>query len=255
MKRNIKKISIIILAIISAAIVIFFTYKNLSEKLDDQLISSAEEAVAQESGATASEPNNTANEEAPQSGVAEVLKITDNDIVLGDKNAPITFIEYASLSCPHCAIFYSDAFPKLKTDYIDSGKIKFVYRDFPLNQPALAAGVLALCQVKDANRDAEKYYNFIKVLLRTQESWAFVQDFSEKLKTIAKLDGISNDKFASCMENKDLQERILKNRLQAAQVLQISSTPTFFVNGEVVNGYNGYSDLKNVIEAKLSSLK
>lgn len=250
MKRNIKKISIIILAIISAAIVIFFTYQNLSEKLDDKLISAAEENETQ-----VNESSNKTGEEAPQSGVAEVLKITENDIVLGDKNAPITFIEYASLSCPHCAIFYSDAFPKLKTDYIDSGKIKFIYRDFPLNQPALAAGVLALCQVKDVNADAEKYYNFIKVLLRTQESWAFVQDFSEKLKTIAKLDGMSNKKFESCMEDKNLQDRILKNRLQAAQVLQISSTPTFFINGEVVSGYSGYSDLKNVIETKLSASK
>ena len=114
--------------------------------------------------------------------------------------------------------------------------------------------MIALCQVGDHKIEVQKYYDFIKVLFKTQEAWAFVEDFSAKLETIAKLDGMSSEKFNSCIKNKDLQEKILKNRLQAAQILQISSTPTFFINGEMISGYSGYGEIKKVIDKKLSDI-
>ncbi len=249
MNRNTKKISLTILAIILVIAVAYFAVNNLLGKKTVEANSAENTATTTEASA---ENSANANSQVSAEAVTNFLKISPNDIVIGDKNAPITIIEYASLSCPHCATFYSEAFAKLKADYIDSGKVKFAYRDFPLNQPALAAGMLALCQVKDPAKDAQKYYNFIKVLFRTQESWAFVEDFSAKLETIAKLDGMSHDKFDECIKNKNLQEKILKHRLEAAQTLQISSTPTFFINGEVLSGYGGYSDIKNVIEKKLN---
>lgn len=246
MNKNTKKIALTILVVIFVAGGIYLAINNLFGKKTTDA-KSAE--VKTEGAENAAEPTPKELAEAGK----KLLEISSNDIVIGNKNASVTIIEYASLSCPHCALFYSDAFPRLKADYIDSGKIKFVYRDFPLNQPALAAGILALCKVKDVNKDADKYYNFIKVLFRTQESWAFVQDFSDKLKTIAKLDGMSDGKFESCIKDKNLQERILKSRLEAAQLLQISSTPTFFINGEVISGYSSYTDMKNVIEKKLGA--
>lgn len=181
-----------------------------------------------------------------------LAKATTNDIIMGNKDAPITFIEYASLSCPHCASFYSDGFAKLKAEYIDTNKVKFIYRDFPLNRPALTAAALALCQVNDRNTDSEKYYDFIKALFKTQESWAFVENFNEKLETIAKLDGISTEKFNSCIKDIKLQQSILKARVDAAKILQIQSTPTFIINGEVINGYGGYEEIKMLIDKKLS---
>jgi protein-disulfide isomerase len=245
MNRNTKKISLTILALIAVIALIIFAAQNLFSKDSKK---TANQNPEQNKEQSKDEENKIIEGEAKN-----LLEVGDNDIVFGDKNAPITVIEYASLSCPHCATFYSDAYPKLKEEYIKTGKVKFIYRDFPLNQPALVAGMLALCQVKDKNVDAEKYYDFIKVLFKTQESWAFAEDFALKLETIAKLDGISSDRFKSCIKDSKLQDLILKGRMDAEKHLQIQSTPTFFVGNEMVNGYGGYGDIKSIIEKKLSN--
>lgn len=246
MSINSKKISLTILAIIIFAALVVFATKNLLGKnnksnINDTTQQNSEQSLNQDTNKVSDNGKN-------------LLDINEKDIVLGQKSAPLTIVEYASLSCPHCASFYSDAFPKLKEEYIATGKVKFIYRDYPLNQPALSAALLALCQVKDRNLDGEKYYNFIKVLFKTQDSWAFSEDFLLKLENIAKLDGISSESFQSCIKNQNLQDEILKSRMVAGKDLQIQSTPTFFVGDEVVNGYSGYKDLKNVIEKKLSLL-
>jgi protein-disulfide isomerase len=184
---------------------------------------------------------------------SNLLKILPTDIALGDKNASVVFIEYASLSCPHCAAFARESFEKLKTEYIDSGKVLMVYRDFPLNQPALAAAMFAICQAEDNKEGkAEKYYATIKALLKTQDSWAFDAKYEEKLEAIARLDGMSQERFKSCLNNKNLQERILSMRMETAKSLQIKSTPAFFINGEVSEGYIDYLTLKKLIDKKLS---
>jgi len=242
MNKNSKKISLTILAIIAVIVVIIFASKNLFGNNNKQTTPNQVQTTEQ--------PSNNDNKVADDA--KKNLEINDNDIVLGDKNAPLTIVEYASLSCTHCASFYSDGFPKLKEQYIATGKVKFIYRDYPLNQPALTAGILALCQVKDKIADAEKYHNFIKVLFKTQDSWAFSEDFALKLETIAKLDGISANNFQNCITDEKLQEQILKSRMTAAKELQIQSTPTFFIGDEMVSGYGGYGDLKSVIEKKLS---
>jgi protein-disulfide isomerase len=242
MNKNSKKISLTILAIIAVIVVIIFASKNLFGNSNKQTLSNQEQ--------TKEQTNNDDNKVAADA--KKLLEINNNDIVLGDKNAPLTIVEYASLSCSHCASFYSEGFPKLKEEYIATGKVNFIYRDYPLNQPALTAGILALCQVKDKTADAEKYHNFIKVLFKTQDSWAFAEDFALKLETIAKLDGISSEAFQNCIKDQKLQEQILKSRMAAAKGLQIQSTPTFFIGDEIVNGYGGYGDLKSVIEKKLS---
>jgi protein-disulfide isomerase len=246
MSTNSKKVSLTILAIIIFAGLVIFATKNLLGKnskatTNNTTQQSSEQSLNQETNKVSDDAKN-------------LLNINEKDVVLGEKSAPLTIIEYASLSCPHCAAFYSDGFSKLKEEYIATRKVKFVYRDYPLNQPALSAATLALCQVKDVNLDAEKYHNFIKVLFKTQDSWAFSEDFLLKLENIAKLDGISNAAFQSCIKNQKLQDEILKSRMVAAKDLQIQSTPTFFIGDEIVNGYSGYKDLKNVIEKKLSSL-
>jgi protein-disulfide isomerase len=160
-------------------------------------------------------------------------------------------IEYSSLSCPHCAAFNREAIEKIKSEYIETKKVQFIHRDFPLNQPALAAGMFAICQ---ANKNSEKYYTLIKALFKTQDSWAFDPKFIEKLQSIAQLDGMSSEKFNSCVNDKNLQEKILKDRMEASQALKIQSTPTFFINGEKSEGYVDYVSIKKIIDIKLAEL-
>jgi protein-disulfide isomerase len=182
----------------------------------------------------------------------DLLKITSKDFVLGSNSAPITFIEYASLSCPHCASFTREAFDKLKADFIDTGKVKFVYRNFPLNQAALVAAMFAQCQADDNGGSGEKYLETIKAIFKTQDSWAFDEKFTDKLESIAQLDGMSSERFKKCVTNKDLQDRILRDRMAAAKLLQLHSVPTFFINGEVMEGFIDYKTLKKIIEEKLN---
>ncbi len=183
---------------------------------------------------------------------SELVKVISSDYVLGDKNAPVVFIEYASLSCPHCSAFVRESFEKLKSEYIDTGKIQFVYRNFPLNQPALTAAMLSECQAQDNKSEAtEKYHDSIKVLMKTQDSWAFDPKFSEKLEAIAQLEGMSPERFKNCISNKSLQEKILSHRMLAAKSLQIKSTPSFFINGEISEGYVDYQTIKKLIDKKL----
>lgn len=183
---------------------------------------------------------------------SELLKILPNDYVIGDSDAKVLIIEYASLSCPHCAVFYREAYEKIKEDYISKGKVKFIYRDFPLNQQALTAGTIAECIAKDSKENAtEKYHETIKILFKTQDSWAFDPKYDEKLEAIMKLDGMGQERFKSCINDKQLQDKILAKRMDASNSLQIRSTPTFFVNGEISEGYIDYLTLQKLIEKNL----
>lgn len=187
---------------------------------------------------------------------SDLLKILPEDYVIGDKNAPVLMIEYASLSCPHCATFVRESFEKLKTEYFDTGKVAFIFRNFPLNHPALAGAMLAECRAQEnPQAPADKYYSVIKILFKTQDNWAFDQKFIEKLEAIFKLDGMSSEKFNSCINNQNLQEKILKHRMEVAKTLFIKSTPSFFVNGESSEGYIDYVTLKKLIDKKLEESK
>lgn len=185
-----------------------------------------------------------------------LLKVKESELFLGDKKAPVVMIEYASLSCPHCAMFYREAFEKIKVEYIDTGKLKFVYRDFPLNQQALVAAMVSECRAADEKENrSEKYYGLVKALFKTQDSWAFDPKYTEKLESIAKLDGMSSERFKSCIEDQKLQNKVLQLRMEAAKSLQLHSTPTFFINGEISEGYVDYLTLKKIIDKKLSEIK
>lgn len=187
---------------------------------------------------------------------SNLIKPLPTDYILGDKNAPVVMVEYASLSCPHCAAFARESFEKLKTEYVDTGKVQFIFRSFPLDQSALTATMFALCQAQD-NKDqaAEKFYATLKVLFKTQDSWGFDEKAADKIGAIAKLDGMSEDRFKSCIADKSLQDKILAARMEAAHSLQIRSAPSFFVNGEISEGYVDYLTLKKLIDKKLAEKK
>jgi protein-disulfide isomerase len=172
----------------------------------------------------------------------DVLKPGKNEVMYGDKNAPITMIEYASYSCNHCADFYKKIFSQIQNKYIDTGKVKFYYRDFPLNEPAMRAAMLVRC----APEKMRKAY--VKTIYNTQEKWAFEKDFKEKLANVAKLGGMKQEDFNKCMENKKIEDEVLLSGFKAAKVLEMTSTPTVFINGELDQSHDFAAIEKRVDE-------
>src|SRR3954452_1103641 len=160
---------------------------------------------------------------------AGLLQIKPQDRVLGEAGAPITIVEYASMTCPHCAHFENEVLPELKKKWIDTGKAKLVLRPFPLDQVALRAEMLARCL------PPERYYPMIETLFKTQEKWA-VQDWRPALERIARLAGVNSKEFDTCLKNKELEDEVVQSRLTASTQLDIKGTPTLFVDGKKFEG-------------------
>jgi protein-disulfide isomerase len=166
----------------------------------------------------------------PAPGGGEALAIQPGDRILGKADAPITIIEYASLTCPHCAHFTVDVLPKLKEKWIDAGKAKLVLRDFPLDEPALRAAMVARCAPPD------KFYPLVDTFFAQQENWVTSRDYRAALEKLAKLAGIGDKQFKTCIEDKKLEDQVVQSRLTAAQQLGVNSTPSFFINGKKFEG-------------------
>jgi len=149
------------------------------------------------------------------------------DLAIGSATAPVTIIEYASMTCGHCAHFAKETFPKLKSAYIDTGKVRFILREFPLDM--LAAAVFMLARTH-AGGDAGKYMQLVEGFFATQTDWA-VKNPVEPLKKVARQMGISEDEFVKAIENRDLLDQVSKVRDHAADKLGVNGTPTFFING------------------------
>jgi protein-disulfide isomerase len=170
---------------------------------------------------------------APHPLVAEaqtVLALTNDDRILGNPDAPITIVEYASLTCPHCAHFTNDVLPELKKKWIDTGKAKLVLRDYPLDEPALRAAMIARCA------PPERYYAFVDTFFGSQEKWVTARDYRDALARLVKLGGMSRDEFDNCLKNTALENKIVEGRLIASKELDVNSTPTFFINGTKFTG-------------------
>ena len=166
--------------------------------------------------------------------------------VLGNENAPITLIEYASLTCHHCATFHNEVLPKIKSDYIDTGKLKFIYRDFPLDHYALMASMIARCAGN------KKFFTFLKVLFKEQPKWTAAKDPFIALGHIARIGGIGKEEFKSCVGNKAIEDGILKSRIEADREFKIESTPTLIINGEKYDGSRTFKKLKKYIDKLLT---
>src|SRR5436305_14782477 len=148
-----------------------------------------------------------------------------SDQVLGAAEAPVTVIEYASMTCPHCAHFSETTFPEFKKRYIDTGKVRFIFREFPLDPLAAAGSMLARCAGKD------KYFPMLETLFAQQKEWV-VQKPLEPLLGIAKQAGFTQQSFDQCLANQQLLDGIEQSRTRATK-LGVSSTPTFFINGNI----------------------
>ncbi|MDE2229011.1 MAG: DsbA family protein [Alphaproteobacteria bacterium] len=177
---------------------------------------------------------------------ADAPTLQADDHILGKKDAPITIFEYASLTCPHCAAFTHDTLPKVKANWIDTGKAKLVYRDFPLDQSAVVAATIARCFPPD------RYFPFIETLFDNQREWAHSDAASTKaaLSRIARLGGMSQEQFDACASNQKISDAVLNSRLVAQNRYGVDSTPTFFINGTKVDGDLPYDEFVKYLNAK-----
>ena len=180
----------------------------------------------------------------PQATFSKV-DIASDDNILGKKDAPVTIIEYASMTCPHCARFHNSILPTIKSEFIDKGQVRLVYRDFPLDQMALTASVIARCAGPD------RYFPFVDALFASQSKWAGDPNPMLALSRIARLGGMSQAEFEGCLKKKEVAEKVLQQRLDADKTFGVRSTPTIIINGDLYSGGLGVNELRAVIKDKL----
>ena len=167
------------------------------------------------------------------------------DMAVGSANAPVTIVEYASMSCPHCAAFHENVFPMLQSKYVDAGKVRFVFREFPLDIKAAAASVLARCIAYD---DAAKYFGTIELLFKQQDQ--LMEQTKTTLMLIGAQAGMSEQAVEACEKDQALLDKLKADQTFAFEVLKVDATPTFFINGEQAKGAMSFEEL----EAKIKSL-
>jgi protein-disulfide isomerase len=181
----------------------------------------------------------------PTGQVAD-LKVSDKDFALGKADAPVLVVEYASLTCPHCASFHTEVLPGLKEEFVDTGKVRYIYRDFPLDRLALVASMVARCAGPGS------YFGFIDTFFAAQDQWSRSSDPLAALRNLARLGGMSQNAFDACLKNVDVQNEILAQRLEAANEFNVGSTPTVFVNGAKYGGGMNLDQFRTLLNRLLS---
>jgi protein-disulfide isomerase len=164
------------------------------------------------------------------------------DRIIGNADAPVTIIEYASLTCPHCAAFQADTLPELKKEFIDTGRVKMILREFPLDGLALRAAMMARCA------PPARYEQLVNVLFSSQGQWARAKDPISALANIGKLSGMDAATVEACLSDQALADRVIQVRLDGEKQFGIASTPTFIVQGRKVEGAQGFGTFKKIIE-------
>jgi len=168
--------------------------------------------------------------------LAEAVEIGPNDRVIGDPAAPVTIVEYASMTCPHCASFHDAVYPGLKENWIDTGKARMVFRHFPLDGLALRASALAECM------EGVRFFGFLDLLFETQSNWARADDPMKALKNLAKQAGLDEAASEACLNDDAVLTKILEQRKEGSDTYDINSTPSFLINGEKVPGTQTYEE-------------
>ena len=177
-----------------------------------------------------------------------ILNIKDNDFYIGEENAPITIIEYASMSCSHCADFHNDTLGELKSEFIDTGKVRFIFRDFPFNYQALAGSMILRCVPEDVR------YDYMNGLYKLQNSWVN-RDHAKtraELYKIMQSGGMQQDDFDTCLNNVDLENQLLEGVMEAQREYKIGSTPSFIINGVLYSGNKNIKEFRQIIDKILS---
>ncbi len=170
------------------------------------------------------------------------------DMALGPADAKVTITEYASMTCPHCAAFNDQVFPKIKAEYIDTGKVRYIFREFPLDIKAAAGSMLSRCI---ANGDATKYFAVTDLLFKSQSDWV-MKNTAESLTRIGKQAGLSQQQVDDCLKDQALLDKIAADQKYASEVLKVDSTPTFFINGEKIKGEASIEEFEKKINPLLN---
>lgn len=183
-----------------------------------------------------------------ETDMASDFEMDVKEMSLGSDDAPVTIYEYSSLSCGHCGAFHSDAYPQIKSDYIETGKAKLVMIDFPLNLPAMQGAMLAHCLPDD------QYFNFLQLLFTTQANW-LSGDYEANLRQNAQLAGLSSDQIDACLSNTELEEKLLARMEDAQNKWNISSTPSFVINdgAEIIEGNRPFEAFETVLNRILDA--
>ena len=169
---------------------------------------------------------------------------------LGKSDAPITLIEYSALTCPHCADFHKAVLPRLKADYIDTGKVRLIFREFPFSQVGIRAAMAARCL------PPEKYYDFVQALFDTQKTWADAPNGDQLVQQMAGFAGLSLEQYTACVGNERILNHVLQMRVDATNNFEINSTPTILIQGalERIVGAQPYATFTEMIDRQLTRL-
>ncbi len=178
-------------------------------------------------------------------GIASLEDAT-KEMVVGDANAPVTMIEYASLGCPHCANFHFNTYPEIKKNYIDTGKVKLIYRDFPLGRPALAAAMIARCA------GSQRYFGMVEVFFSSQKQWGQAKNPIDALKKTARFGGMSGSDVDACLANQSVLDHIQGLARKGQDEHKIQATPSFVIGGETISGGLPYADMKVYLDKALA---
>jgi len=157
-----------------------------------------------------------------------------DDHVLGASDAPVTMVEYASLTCPHCAAFHNDTWPRLKSAWVETGKVKFVYRHYPLDRLALRGALLAECF------EGQRFFTVVDMLFKQQSRWSRADNPMRHFARLGGLAGLDQERFEACMTDEDTRDAILEAQIRARDEAGVQSTPSFLIAGELMTGNQGY---------------
>ncbi len=180
---------------------------------------------------------------------ADPMQERPGDRALGSGDAPIVMIEYHSLDCPYCAKFHAETYPGLKRDYIDTGLVRFVYRDFPLSWAALEAAILAHCA------PPERYFAVFDILLKTQSRWVKAESTSKAVARIGETQGVSPTQYQTCLDERKWERQIYHSQKFARETLGVTATPTFFINGEKLEGNIPFDKLAKGLDDMLNEIQ
>ena len=177
-----------------------------------------------------------------------VLDASLQELSIGDDKAPVTIIEYSSMTCSHCADFHTNTYPTLKKNHIEKGEVRFIFREFPLDKLSMATSMLARCV------DSSISLAFFDILFQNRNKW-YSDNALAELKNLSKQAGLSSEDFDQCLNDQELLDQLILQKENAIKEFQINSTPSFIINGNVISGNKPYSYFKSEIEKILDSNK
>ncbi len=210
------------------------------------LLSAAVAALLASAAAAEAPPAGLASPAASDAAKAEALKVRPGDTTLGDADAPVVIVEYASSGCSHCADFHTKTLPELKANYVETGQVLYVFRDFPLDNLAAGASLIARCMPE------EKFFGYMDALFRNQATWRTNDDPLGKLTGLAEPFGFGRSDIDACLKDEAKLKAMQAARDEAMNVLGVVSTPTLFVNGEKIEGAASFEEVKAVVDRQLA---